>query len=395
MQAVIMAAGKSTRMYPLTVNKPKPLLKVLDRTIMEHNLDQLEGLVDEVIIIVGFRKDMIIEKFGSSYKGMKLFYAEQKEQLGTGHALMSAKPFLKDKFLVMNGDDLFSKRDLAALQKHDYALLAMEVEDIRKFGAVMVEDGKVKQIIEKPVANISKYANVGAYVFNKSIFSFELKKTERGEYEITDYATELARMGNMEFEVVKGYWLPVGYPWNYLEANVDMLHMMPEAITDPSAKVEDNVTIKGKVIIGANTVIRSGTYIEGPAFIGKDCEIGPNAYIRKDTILMDGVRTRAEIVDSVFMDKATAKHDCYIGHSVIGESVNIAAGTVTADYRHDGSNNMTLVKGDKIDTMRRKLGAFIGDGACLGIGTLIYPGRKIWPGKTTLPGEVVKQDIMD
>ncbi len=395
MQAVILAAGRSTRIHPLTVHKPKPMLQVLDKTIMEHNLDQLHGLVDEVIIIVGFKKELIMDKLGSFYKGMKLFYAEQKEQLGTGHALLAAKPFLKDKFIVMYGDDLHARIDLAAVLDHDYALLVREVEDVTPFGAVVVEDGKVKKIVEKPDTNISKYANVGGFVMDPDIFRIELEKTKRGEYELTDYASELAKTGKLGYEVVKGYWLPVGYPWNYLEANVSLLKMITESKIDKTAVVEDNVTMNGIVVVGKNTVIKSGTYIEGPVFIGDNCEIGPCAYLRPDTIIMNDVRTRAEIVDSVLMNGVTAKHSCYLGHSVIGENVNIAAGTVTADYRHDGEHNFTLIKGKKINSRRKKLGAFIGDNARLGIGTSIYPGRKIWPDQTTLPGEVVKEDIFD
>ena len=176
MQAVILAAGKSTRTYPLTVNTPKPMLKVLDKTILEHNLDQLVGLVDEVIIIVGFKKDLIIDKYGASYKGMKLFYAEQKQQLGTGHALQTARQFLKEKFLVLNGDDIFSRIDIARMLEHDYAILVREVDDVTPFGAVVVEDDKVKRIVEKPKENISKFANVGAYVFDPDIFAIEIDK---------------------------------------------------------------------------------------------------------------------------------------------------------------------------------------------------------------------------
>ena len=157
-------------------------------------------------------------------------------------------------------------------------------------------------------------------------------------------------------------------------------------------KVEPNVTIKGRVFIGEGTLIKSGTYIEGPAYIGNDCEIGPNAFIRKDTIIMDEVMTRSEIIDSVLMDKIKAKHNCYLGHSVIGENVNIGAGTIIADYRNDAKNNITIVNKKKIDSKRRKLGAFIGDNVNTGIGTLIYPGRKIWPGLGTLPGEIITKD---
>jgi bifunctional UDP-N-acetylglucosamine pyrophosphorylase/glucosamine-1-phosphate N-acetyltransferase len=95
------------------------------------------------------------------------------------------------------------------------------------------------------------------------------------------------------------------------------------------------------------------------------------------------------------MKNSTAKHFSYIGHSVIGEDVNIAAGTVTSDYRHDGKEHTTMINGRKIGTNRRKLGAFIGDNVRTGINTSIYPGRKIWPGMFTLPGEIVKEDKME
>lgn len=395
MQAVILAAGKSTRTYPLTVNKPKPLLKVLDRTMLEHTLDQLKGLVDEVIIIVGFGREQIVDMFGSSYRGIKLFYAEQSEQLGTGHALMSAKSFLKGKFIVLNGDDLYSQSDLKALMQHDYGLLVSEVEDVTRFGAVVVEGDKVMKIVEKPSEKISKYVNTGAYVMNTDVFRIEIRKSERGEYELTDFITALARQGLVKYAVVKDFWIPIAYPWSYLEANVAMLRRLKKASIDPTAVIEDNVSIKGLVVMGKNTVIKSGTYIEGPVFIGDDCTIGPHAYVRKDTIIMNNVNTRAELYDVVIMDGTTAKHPCYLSHSVIGENCNIGYNTVTADYRHDAGENWTLVNGKKVNSFRRKLGAFLGERVHTGIGTLIYPGRKIWPHCTTLPGEIVKKDIME
>jgi bifunctional UDP-N-acetylglucosamine pyrophosphorylase/glucosamine-1-phosphate N-acetyltransferase len=350
MQAVILAAGKSTRTSPLTVNKPKPLLKVLDKTVMEHNLDQLHGIVDEVIIIVGFMKEAIIERFGSFYKGMKLVYVEQKEQLGTGHALLAAKPFLKDRFIVMGGDDLFCKKDIEALVRHKCAVLVQKVDDITRFGAVIVEKNKVKEIIEKPKEQIDAYANTAMYILDKSVFDIELKKSPRGEYELTDYITALAKKGLVEYELVKGYWISIGYPWHYLEANVAFLRMIKESKIDKSAIVEQNVTMKGLVVVGKNTIIKSGTYIEGPVFIGDDCAVGPCAYLRPDTILMNNVRTRGEHYDVVIMDGTTSKHPCYLCHSVIGERCNIGYGTLTADYRHDAGENWTMVNGMKFNT---------------------------------------------
>ena len=100
MQAVILAAGKSTRTYPLTISRPKALIKILNKPILQRNLEQLAGLVDEVIIIVGYKADMIKNYFGTAFSGMKITYVEQKEQLGTGHALIQVKDYVKDKFVI-------------------------------------------------------------------------------------------------------------------------------------------------------------------------------------------------------------------------------------------------------------------------------------------------------
>ncbi|MBU3942294.1 MAG: NTP transferase domain-containing protein [Nanoarchaeota archaeon] len=394
MKAVIMAAGKGVRCYPLTVTRPKPLLKIVDKTLLEHNLEQLKGLVDEAIIIVGYKKEMIMSKIKKRYYKIKITYVEQKEQLGTGNALMQAEKFVKDKFIVMGGDDLFSKVDIKNCLRHKYCVLGKDVDDPERFGIIYCKGGFFKEIIEKSEKPKSNLANTGLYILGNKIFDIlkKIKKTSRGEYEIPSAINELAKKEKVSCEKVRDYWIPITYPWNYLEANVFMLGRMRKR--QIHGKIEPNVTIKGNVFVGEGTLIKSGTYIEGPVYIGNDCEIGPNAFIRKDTIIMDMVRTRAEVVDSVLMDSVTAKHNCYIGHSVIGENANIGAGTITADYRHDAKDNITIVNGKKIDSKRRKLGAFIGDNVNTGIGTLIYPGRKIWPGLGTLPGEVVTKDII-
>ncbi len=387
-----MAAGKGIRCCPLTVSKPKPLLKIICKTVLEHNLDQLKGLVEEAIIVVGYKKEMIMNKVKKVYSGIKIKYVEQKEQLGTGHAVMQAEKLVKGRFILMNGDDLFSGNDIKNCLRHKYCVLGKEVDDPERFGIIYSKGGFFKEIIEKSEKPKSNLANTGLYILDNKIFGIlrKIKKTSRGEYEIPSAINELAEKEKVSCEKVKDYWLPITYPWNYLEANVFMAERMRKR--QIHGKIEPNVTIKGNVFVGEGSLIKSGTYIEGPAYIGNDCEIGPNAFIRKDTVIMDMVRTRAEIVDSVLMDSVTAKHNCYIGHSVIGENANIAAGTITADFRHDAKDNITVVNGKKIDSKRRKLGAFIGDNVNTGIGTLIYPGRKIWPNLGTLPGEIVTKD---
>ena len=177
-QAVILAAGKSTRTYPLTLNKPKALLKVLGKTILEHNLDQLEGLVDEVLVVIGYKAEMIKTTIGNSYKGIKIKYIEQKNQTGTGSALLECKNrgSLEDRFLVLNGDDFFSRKDIENCLHHKYSVLASEVKDPQNFGIFGLKGNKVIGLEEKPKQPKSNLANTGLYVFDKEIFNFKLEQ---------------------------------------------------------------------------------------------------------------------------------------------------------------------------------------------------------------------------
>ncbi len=390
-QAVIMAAGKSTRTWPLTLTKPKPLLKVMNKEIIKHNLEALQGLVGEVIIIVGFKKEMIIEEIGHKYGKLKIRYAEQKTPLGTGHALKYVEKLIKGKFIVMGGDDIFSKKDIKACLRHKYAVLGCKVEDPGRFGVFVVKGKEVKKVVEKPKKFVSGIANAGLYVFDKSVFKFKLRKSQRGEYEIIDYINALIKKERVVCENVKGRWLSVGYPWDLIEANSVLVSEMKN---DIKGKVEKNVIVKGKLKAGKGTKILSGTYIKGNVIIGENCLIGPNCYLRGNTSIGNGchIGQAVEIKNSIIMDNAKVPHLSYIGDSVIGKNSNLGAGTITANLKHDNENVRSVVKGKIVDTGRRKLGTIIADDVHTGINTTIYPGRKIWPGVSTLPGEIIDKD---
>ncbi len=390
-QAVIMAAGKSTRTWPLTLTKPKPLLKVMNKEIIKHNLDALQGLVGEVIIIVGFKKEMIIEEIGHKYGKLKIRYAEQKTQLGTGHALKYVEKLIKGKFIVMGGDDIFSKKDIKACLRHKYAVLGCKVEDPGRFGVFVVKGKEVKKVVEKPKKFVSDIANAGLYVFDKSVFKFKLRKSQRGEYEIIDYINALIKKERVVCENVKGRWLSVGYPWDLIEANSVLVSEMKN---DIKGKVEKNVIVEGKLKAGKGTKILSGTYTKGNVIIGENCLIGPNCYLRGNTSIGNGchIGQAVEIKNSIIMDNAKVPHLSYIGDSVIGKNSNLGAGTITANLKHDNENVRSVVKGKIVDTGRRKLGTIIADDVHTGINTTIYPGRKIWPGVSTLPGETIDKD---
>jgi len=178
MQAVILAAGLGTRMGSLTKDRPKPLLTIAHKSLLHHGLDALPDEVEEVILVVGYLAHQIKSAIGDSYNGKKITYIEQKELKGTGHALSICKDLLKDKFLVIMGDDLYSKEDLTELASHPMSILIREITEDSKndfFAEVVVDNtGKLVDIVERQPVRSGSFANCGAYVMDKRFFDLPL-----------------------------------------------------------------------------------------------------------------------------------------------------------------------------------------------------------------------------
>ncbi len=398
MQVVIFAAGKSTRTYPLTLTRPKPLLPVANKPILAHQLDALKGLVDEAVLVVGYKHEMLRDYFGDSYGDIRLRYVVQTEQRGTGHALLQCADVIDAPFLAMNGDDLYAAADLARIAALPLAALAKPVEDPRLYGIFDVDnDNRVKRLVEKPTEVFSNLANIGVYKLSPAIFEilYGTEESPRGEIEITAAIEVLAQRESVQVVPVEGYWLPIGYPWHLLDANTFYLETLMQPINQ--GNVSPAAHLEGPVSIGRGTVIRPGVVIDGPVLIGEHCEIGPNCWLRPGTSIGDHCKVGqgSEIKNSILFEGAKAPHLNYVGDSIIGAGANLGCGTVTANYRHDGKNHHSIVKGELVDTGRRKFGAVLGDDVHTGIHTAIYPGRKMWPHTSTLPGEVVKSDRVE
>lgn len=185
----------------------------------------------------------------------------------------------------------------------------------------------------------------------------------------------------------------IRHSWDLLRANELYLRSLQES--EISGEVHPLAVIEGVVKVGEGTRILPGVFIEGNVVIGKNCKIGPNCYLRGYTSIGDGchVGNAVEIKNSIILSKTNVGHLSYVGDSILGERVNLGAGTMVSNLRHDGKNHRTMVDGCLIDTGRRKFGTIIGDDVHTGINTAIYPGRKLFPGVSTAPGEVVKNDL--
>jgi UDP-N-acetylglucosamine diphosphorylase/glucosamine-1-phosphate N-acetyltransferase len=281
LKAVILAAGEGHRMRPLTSHRPKVMLPIANKPIVEHLLIEAKAAgIGEFIFVVGYCDEQVREYFGSGEKwGVSVTYSEQRKQLGTADAIRNVEGAVEGNFLVINGDVIIGRDDIKRLKskKHN-TMSVIEVKDPRGLGMVELSGGKVVNIYEKTATPPSLMANTGLYLFTQEIFEAisRTEKSPRGEYEITDSLQLLmGTASGLHYQEIKS-WLDLSYPWDLLRANESMLAgLEPQHL----GTVEENVVLKGAVAIGKDTVIKSGSYIEGPVVIGEGCAIGPNCYI--------------------------------------------------------------------------------------------------------------------
>jgi len=342
MQAVILAAGSSTRTYPLTLTKPKPLLKVASKTILEYNLEALKGIAEEIIIVVGYKKDMIKNSIKKNYPNLNIKFVEQKEQLGTGHAVSILKDKIKNKFILLMGDNIYSEKDINEVSKHKYSILVKKVKNPELFGVVKEENSILTDVIEKPTKFISDLVSCALYSFDNKIFDFleNIKKSERKEYELTNAIKILS--GKEKIHCIKSsFCFQISFPWDLLTADKE---------------------IRGnKNIIGKNSKINGNV---------KNSSIGNNCII-------DG-----NVKNSIIMDDVTIDKDSIIEDSVIGENVHFNG------IAKSSKNVESIVKGKKV--IVDNIGVIIGDNV-KAEDVKIKPGCKIWPNQK-IKGEI-RHDI--
>jgi bifunctional UDP-N-acetylglucosamine pyrophosphorylase/glucosamine-1-phosphate N-acetyltransferase len=377
------------------------------KPILEHCLSAVKSAgIDDVVIVIHYMGDAIRRYFGDGKKfGLKIEYVEQKEVLGTGNAVSVAESYVKDDFLLVYGDLMFSANavknviDLYVREKPAAAMAVVPVEKTEDYGIVELEEEKyVKRIVEKPKREEAptKLANAGTYVFSTAIFDKirETKASDRGELELTDAISLLLaeKKTVLAVKISQNDWIDIGRPWDLLEANRWALIRRKHKVC---GYIENGAYLIGPVTVMETARIRSGAYIEGPAFIDEGSDIGPNCYIRPYTSIGKRVRigNACEIKNSIIMDKVHIGHLSYVGDSIIGEGCNLGAGTITANYRLDSGTIKMMVKDEVIDSRKTKLGAILGDNVKTGINALFMPGVKVGNNSQIGPNVAVYRDV--
>lgn len=219
-----MAAGRGKRMKGLTRATTKPMLKIKGKPILEHKINALPKKIKEVIFVVGYYADHIIRHFKRHFNGRRIIYVFQHDINGTGGALHLAKCILKDRFMVMMGDDLYHKKDLENLMQHDLAILGYEVDDPSLFGVIKTnKKGHMVDVVEKPKNSRYKLVNTGVYMLNRKFFEYDLAYIGNGEFGLPQTMAKMARSHKIKVEKARA-WHPIGNPENLKKAE-EVLHL--------------------------------------------------------------------------------------------------------------------------------------------------------------------------
>lgn len=370
MKAVILAAGKGERLQPLTDYKPKAMLPICNKPLIDYQIEMLRKHgIDEIAVVVGYLEKTIRDHLRNDVK----FYRDEKIK-GTALAVYAARSFIDDEFILLYGD-IFFDGSIDEIIKTPNSMAVVHVDDVSRYGEVIFQDGKLVSIREKSGSG-SGFVNAGIYHFDPSILDFIEKtgESERGEFELTDSIMMLNQSKEVRVVPLNGYWNDIGYPWDYLDVNMYMLNKIGFSV-------------------GENTEIWNNATIRKPAVIGSDCEI-KNCVIEKSVIGNDCTIGEFSVVKrSVVMNDTNVPHLNYVADSVIAENCNLGAGTKIANLRFDNANVKVTIKGKRVDSGRRKLGAIIGYNVKTGINVSIYPGVKIGSDSWIEAEVLVKRDV--
>ncbi len=405
MQAIILAGGVGKRVFPLAVNKPKPLFKLLGKPLIHHVIMTLKnaGLKD-LVVVVGHRGEQIKDYLGDGNKlGVNIDYTVQRESLGMANALETAKSLAEDNFLVVNSDDVFEvsllKKMILQFREGDAEIIlsCKPVKETWKFGIIRVEGENVTDFVEKPPKGKepSNLAVVGVYILPKRIFDY-YKKIPVSDHQYEDAILKFIKDRNVVKTIsYEGFFAGYKYPWDLFTINQYLMdNQVKDQIFEDGVEISERATVDGRVWIGEGTRVFEGAVIRGPCYIGDNCVVGDNSLIRDYSSLGSNcvVGFSTEIKHSIIGDDCWF-HINYIGDSIISNNCLFGAGTITANYRFDEKNIKVRIGEKRIDSGTNKLGAIIGDNCKTGINTCLQPGVKIGPQSIVGPNVNLQDDL--
>jgi mannose-1-phosphate guanylyltransferase len=322
MQALILAGGEGTRLRPLTYTVPKPVLPLAGRPHIAYVIDWLvRHGVDDVVVSCGFLAEGMRRALRELEPGVEIRYAEEPDARGTAGAIRFADEMLGERFLVLNGDVLCDLDLTALIAQHERtgarATIALyPVEDPTGYGLIhRRDDGEITEFVEKPEPDQidNDEINAGAYLLERSVLD-EIPP---------DVAVSIERevfprlIGKGLYGIrLEGYWLDIGTPARYLEANWDILERRVETVTGE--------TLDGPTMVGEGSEVSPDARLEPPYVIGRNCRIGPGAVVER-SVLLDGCAIeRGTVTNSILSAGVTVEEGATLDGAVIGEGELVA-----------------------------------------------------------------------
>lgn len=402
MQAVILAAGESSRFWPLN-NKNKCLFELMGRPLISWVVKGLEKAgIKNIVVVQGpqkeVEKELAKEDFGADIK-----YAVLPEAKGMGSALSVARGFLEESFFVVGGERIGAGDFVSEIlekkknDKADAVILGARTNHPSVYGILDLEGERVKSIIEKPAEGreLSDIKAVSLYLLSKDFLGY-YDKAEKGIYDFESALNLYAKEKKLTALITEKHISTLKYPWHLFGSLKYLMDNFLKSGKGKNVRIGKNVLIEGNVSIGNGARIFDGAVIKGPVFIGDNSVVGTNSLIRdyssleKDSV----VGSLAEVARSVFQKGAHA-HSGFLGDSVLGEECRIGAGTVMANLRIDRGEVKSRIKGEKIKTGLNSLGAIIGEKTKVGINCSFMPGVLIGSNCVIGPSSAVFGNIED
>ena len=405
MQTVILAGGIGNRVFPLAVNTPKPMFKLLGKPLILYVIETMkEAGLNDFIIVTGHNSEKIKDFFEDGKKfGVSIEYTYQKEALGQANALETTKELVEDCFFTVNADDVFESSLIKGMIKHynnansDIVLSCKPVKDTWKWGIIKLDGEKVKKIVEKPPKGVepSNLAVIGAYILTKNIFKY-FKKTPVSDHQYEDAIQRfIDDKNNVTAYRYNGFFTAYKYPWDLFAINKYLMSKhVKETIIEEDADISERAQIEGAVWIRKGTKILENTSIKGPCYIGLNTIIGNNCLVWNNASIGNNcvVGYASEIKHSIIGDDCWF-HTNYIGDSIISDDCSLGARTVTANLRFDEKNITSKINNKEVDSGLFKLGAIMGDSCKTGINSCIMPGVKIGPNSIVGPNVCLYDDL--
>ena len=375
MKAVVMAGGAGSRLRPLTVGRPKPMLPLVNQVVLAHILDLLrEHGITEVVVTLQYMASMIEDYFGDgSSHGVNIHYVVEESPLGTAGSVANARQHLDDTFIVISGDAVtnFDLTKIIAWHKEQQAeatLVLYHVPEPLDYGVILTDtDGRVTRFLEKPSWGevTSDTVNTGIYVMEPSVLD-RIPKEQAYDWSSQVFPKMLQTSARLFGYVADGYWCDIGNFSEYRRASGDTLNGHVFETTRFGRH------IGGDVWVGNQVDIAPDAQIFGPVYLGNEVQIKDGVVIRGPTVIRD-----YSIVDSrAKIDRSIIWRNCYIG-----EDVELRGVIVSRQCSVRAKSALYE-------------GVILGENSVIGEGAVLHTGVKLWPGKEVEAGAVVKNSII-